>query len=107
MRRIEFGIGIGEDKNSIPISPMRADTMLAAAIDHVSVFSNGGFVTRGFGFWRHPVEFGRIIREDAITITIDANLSDGTVKRLARTLRDIFGQTAVHVAITEITAYEI
>lgn len=106
MRRIEFGIGIGKDVNGYTIAPHVADAMIATALDHLSVFSDGGFVARGFGYWREH-EAGDIVREESITITIDTDLSDGTVRRLAHTLRALFCQTAIHVVITEIIAYEV
>lgn len=103
MRRIEFGIGIGKDHNKQSIPPILADSMLRTALSHIALFSDGGFVARGFGYWRDPS--GKVVREDAITITFDANLTDGTIQRLARVLRCIFSQTAIHVAIMDVDAH--
>ncbi len=98
MRRIQFGIGIGEDADGKSIPRLESDRMIRSALLHLGRFFGGGFITRGHGFWVPPHANGAII-EEGITITIDTDEPDGTVKSVAEMLRAIFNQTAVHVYI--------
>lgn len=103
MRRIEFGIGIGEDKYGRRITLNHAHRMICDAltmlIDHGQ---RGGFITPGFRFWK--ASDGRVAREEAITITLDSLICDEAIPQIADNLRRIFNQESIHIAIFDVDA---
>lgn len=100
MHTVTFGIGIGEDEHGHVLTPGDTMPMIGEAMRIVSREYGGCFLTRGEGAWIAPD--GRLVRESGITITAstprDAGVRDHAA-RVADSLRCVFLQAAVHVAI--------
>ena len=109
--RIEFGIGIGEDKNGNSIPDI--ESRINCALLYVTSHTGGALLTRGTGAWYSKDE-DRTIIEEGITIATDMQLGGKRDMKSAREkilemtdkLIDMFQQEDIHIATSRVFSYD-
>ncbi len=99
MRRVEFSIGTGLDRDGNVLDYIGDRTHSAVTL--VAKAFGGCFVTQVRGGWIN--DNGTLIAETGIAITSDIKL--GTIieiGKIAQQLADVFNQTAVHVTMIDV-----
>lgn len=100
--RITFGLGLGFDRDGVPIPPDAADAYRSLAINLVTKWYGGCFAIDGSGAWN---DGSRIVAEKGVNIVvdhqtdrpIDAILRDA--KAVANNLGYYANQEAVTVSV--------
>lgn len=108
--RVEFGVGIGEDKNGREIPNLEARINRALLL--ITNLTGGVLLTRGTGAW-HNADEDRIIIEKGMTLTTYMELgskremkdAQALIGHIADRLLDIFFQNAVQVSTMRATSY--
>ena len=93
-----FSVGIGRDKNKQDIGYGTALMLRDNAILHASDIFGGITVTENFGGWKHEV---KVITEESWDFTIISDKRD-KFREFGTFLRDLYMQSAVLLAVTEV-----
>jgi hypothetical protein len=102
MNKIEFGFGVGKNKNNEVITDLDRESALAVIRKEAAAVFGGYTLFSPTGGWRNPA--GVLVEEPGYTLMVlvsDAN--NFTIDCFAAYIRGAFQQEAVVVTITPVT----